>query len=149
MGIALITKDDIKEILFETLGWKDRTWSKRLGRASMALLYYYAEVLVKSNNSVILESNFHPEEAIPRLQELRQKCGVEMIEIQCTAKREILVERLQERAMNKVRHPGHNDDEYLREFKNLALDLESYRHQDTQLLLSIPAARAVDIQVSK
>ena len=29
--LPLIAKDDIKESLFDSLGWKDREWSKQLG----------------------------------------------------------------------------------------------------------------------
>ena len=35
--LPLISKDGIKEILFDTLGWHDREWSKKLGHASFEL----------------------------------------------------------------------------------------------------------------
>lgn len=127
MGIALITKDDIKEILFEHLGWKDRLWSKQLGDASIALLYQFAEVMLQSNTSVILESNFHPEQASPKFMEFLNKYSLDFVEIQCTARRDVLIDRLKERAEKRMRHPGHNDAQYLQEFENLPLDIASYR----------------------
>jgi tRNA uridine 5-carbamoylmethylation protein Kti12 len=36
LDMPVLSKDGIKEILFEELGWHDREWSKRLGRASLA-----------------------------------------------------------------------------------------------------------------
>lgn len=34
IGWPLLVRDDIKEILFDTLGWSDRQWSRKLGGAS-------------------------------------------------------------------------------------------------------------------
>ena len=34
LGFPFINKDDIKEILFDTLGWHDREWSKKLGHVA-------------------------------------------------------------------------------------------------------------------
>jgi predicted kinase len=39
LRLPLVGRDDIKERLFESLGWSDREWSKRLGIASWDLLY--------------------------------------------------------------------------------------------------------------
>lgn len=38
--LPLIAKDDIKESLFDSLGWRDREWSKKLGRATFAKADY-------------------------------------------------------------------------------------------------------------
>lgn len=40
LSLPVVGRDDIKERLFESLGWKDREWSRMLGRASWDLLYY-------------------------------------------------------------------------------------------------------------
>jgi adenylate kinase family enzyme len=40
--LPLISRDDIKESLFDSLGWHDREWSKQLGVASYQLLYYFS-----------------------------------------------------------------------------------------------------------
>jgi predicted kinase len=38
LGLPLLGKDTIKEALFDTLGNGDRSWSRRLGAASYAVL---------------------------------------------------------------------------------------------------------------
>lgn len=38
LGLPFLNKDGIKEIPFDTLGAKDRAWSRQLGVASTALL---------------------------------------------------------------------------------------------------------------
>jgi len=38
LGLPLLGKDTIKEVLFDSLGTGDRAWSRRLGAASYAVL---------------------------------------------------------------------------------------------------------------
>ncbi len=42
LGLPLITKDTIKEALFDTLGTGDHTWSQRLGAASFQVMFALA-----------------------------------------------------------------------------------------------------------
>jgi predicted kinase len=58
--LPFVSRDDIKESLFDSLGWKDREWSKKLGAASYKLLYYFVESQACIGNSIIVESNFMP-----------------------------------------------------------------------------------------
>jgi len=46
-NLPLITKDSLKEILFDTIGWQDRAWSRRLGSASFSLLHYILDAFVQ------------------------------------------------------------------------------------------------------
>jgi len=54
--IPLLARDELKESLFDSLGIKDREWSKKLGVASFKLLYKLIEVLLKSNTNFIIET---------------------------------------------------------------------------------------------
>ena len=58
LGLPLVVRDDLKEILFDTLGWADRAWSRKLGVASWHLLYYVLERFLAAGQSLIAESNF-------------------------------------------------------------------------------------------
>jgi predicted kinase len=40
-SLPLIGRDDIKESLYDSLGYSDRKWSKKLGAASYDLLYLF------------------------------------------------------------------------------------------------------------
>ena len=58
--LPLISKDDIKEIIFDGLGWHDRAWSKKAGRTTFALIDYILEGQLKAGNSIIVESPYDP-----------------------------------------------------------------------------------------
>ena len=70
VGIPLFYKDGFKERLFDSLGWKDRDWSKKIGFASLDVLFYIAEVMLSSGKSVMLESNFKSESSTKRFDDL-------------------------------------------------------------------------------
>ncbi len=117
LHLPLITKDGIKEQLFTTLGWKDRDWSRKLSQASIELLLYFTETQLAAGNSLIIESNFQPGLAVPRLLEMRKRYMVVLFQVYCQAKTEILYERFKNRT--GTRHPGHADEQYLAEFNAL------------------------------
>jgi predicted kinase len=109
LGLPFIGKDDIKELLFETLGWKDREWSKRLGQASFELLFHFLECHLAAAKSVVVETAFIPEFHNARFSELQDKYGFELVQIVCTACEEILHKRFADRCTSGERHPGHVD----------------------------------------
>jgi hypothetical protein len=75
LGIPYISKDDIKEIMFDRLGWSDREWSKKVGTATYDLLYYFLEPFLQNGASLIIDSNFSPKFDAPRFLGLREKYG--------------------------------------------------------------------------
>ena len=42
-NLPFISKDAVKESLFDSLGCDTREWSKRLGQATYPILYYFME----------------------------------------------------------------------------------------------------------
>jgi predicted kinase len=107
LAIPMLSKDGIKESLFDSLGWSDREWSMRLGVASMGLLWKIAREHVEIGATLILESNFVRRFADEAIAEMRAKTPVRVIEVHCTADREVLVSRYRARADTNDRHPGH------------------------------------------
>lgn len=107
LRLPLLTKDRIKEILFDTLGWSDRAWSRQLGGASMELLYAGIEAQLMAGCACVAESNFRAEWAVPRFQALQARYGCRPIEINCHADGPTLLARFQARAADPTRHPGH------------------------------------------
>jgi predicted kinase len=105
--LSLVTKDDIKESLFDSLGWSDRAWSRKLGTASYALLFYFVEALVSAGRPLIAESNFDARFHSERLRSLQDKYGVSALQVQCYADGAVLRERFRARAFAGARHPGH------------------------------------------
>jgi predicted kinase len=117
LHLPFVHKDGIKEVLFDQLGWRDRVWSKQLGRASSELLYYFAEAQVKAERSLLLESNFDPAFATPRLLALQTQYPFQPVQIFCKAADEVRWQRFQQRAESGERHPGHVDHLNYAEFQ--------------------------------
>ena len=54
LKLPIISKDSIREVLFDQLGWQDRDWAKRLGRVSIDLMFYFAQTQLESGRSIII-----------------------------------------------------------------------------------------------
>jgi len=108
--LPYFSKDMLKELLFDELGYSDRSWSQKLGRASYSILYLLVQKLLSVGQSLILESNFKPQYDRPRLQKIQNTCPFRIIEVLCFADGQVLFERFQKRATTPgARHPGHVD----------------------------------------
>lgn len=109
LRMPLLSKDSIKEVLFDALGWSDRDWSRRLGRAMFEVLYLLMESELAAGRSFLVESNFKPELANSRFKAIREKYPFFAIQVQCRTDGAVLVERFRRRAESGERHPGHAD----------------------------------------
>ena len=58
LGLPILAKDDIKESLFDSLGYSDRAYSMKIGKAAFELQFKLANELVANNVSFILETAF-------------------------------------------------------------------------------------------
>jgi hypothetical protein len=112
-------RDTFKEILFDTLGYADRDWSRRLGIASYVLLYSAIEEELRAGRSLIAESNFHPDAAGPAFVSLLNKYAFDVVQILCTTATPVLLKRFEQRAASGERHPGHVEQQSLDEFRTL------------------------------
>ena len=109
LGLPFLNKDGFKEVLFQTLGWSDRGWSRRLGRASMMLLFHATERLLAAGASAVIEANFDAELSCQELRTLQQRYAAEACQIQCVGDGEVFVRRFRARNHSGERHPGHVD----------------------------------------
>ena len=107
--IPLLHRDGVKEVLYDHLGWSDREWSKKLGIASYRLIEYLLRLQLSSGMSYLVESNFSPEFDTAWLQELQTTHQLTIIQIYCSCKPEIAIERFIARVESGERHPGHVD----------------------------------------
>jgi predicted kinase len=115
--LPFIHKDGIKERLFDTLGWSDREWSKKLGVATYAILEYFMDIQLRAGVSLIVESNFAPVFATQMFRKLKAQYDFEPFQIQCRTEGSVLLQRFKERAEAGERHPGHVDTSTYDEFK--------------------------------
>lgn len=117
LGLPFLYKDGIKETLFDSLGWSDREWSRRLGLASYDLLYYVLEVELAAGRSLVVESNFSTSYSTPRFLALKERHGFEPFQILCHAAGDIILARFRSRAFATDRHPGHVEGANMAEFE--------------------------------
>jgi predicted kinase len=118
LNIPLIGKDELKEVLFDSLGWGDREQSRKLSDAAYELMFHLAERHLATGSSCILEANFRPEMA-ERLAALAETGPLNAVTVRCSADPQVLRERLRLRAEQGLRHPGHLDAELLAEVEGL------------------------------
>src|SRR5512142_609569 len=119
LKLPLTCRDQLKEILLDTLGWSTEEWSNRLSVASWTLLYQQIERLLSANVDQIVESNFDPKYANAKWARLRQCYAFRLLQIRCEASADILIDRYRERIANGTRHPGHVDRSSDAAFLNL------------------------------
>jgi predicted kinase len=115
LRLPLLSKDLFKETLFDQLGWSDREWSRRLGIASMALLFRSAGALLEAGQSILLESNFYAAMDTGPLLELADVYGCRYIQVVCSASAATLEQRYRQRSETGERHLGHTQSESLDE----------------------------------
>ena len=105
-GLPVISKDRIKECMYDTIGFRSREEKVKLGIASMQIMYDLAEELMRSARPFILENNF---ENVSKegLLTILEKYEYKAITVTLTGDYKIIYQRFLERNRDPGRHPGH------------------------------------------
>lgn len=109
LGLPVFTKDAVKERLFDGVGVGDREWSKRLGRASIAILQYQLEVTLAAGGSVIGECNWDADLSAPELRAILHRTDASGFVVAVHGDPEVIMDRYRRRTERGERHPGHLD----------------------------------------
>lgn len=104
--VNAFSKDTVKEVLGDTIGFSDRAENKKLSTASMELLFFLFSEFTKLGKDLILESNFHAEE-LERLHEIARGSKYAVLTISLYGSAEILHKRYLNRIIHENRHPVH------------------------------------------
>lgn len=106
LKLPVLSKDAIKELLFDHVGFQSRAEKVNLGIAGMEIMYYAAGQLMKAGQPFILENNFEysSEYGIKNLLEKYQyfACTVTL-----TGDYKAIYRRFLERESSPDRHRGH------------------------------------------
>lgn len=102
----VFTKDAIKEVLGDTIGFSNREENKKLSNASMKLMFFIFSEFGKLGTDLILESNFHRAE-LEELHQVAQSNGYDVLTISLYGDVKILHERYLNRMTKENRHPVH------------------------------------------
>jgi predicted kinase len=144
--LPLLMRDELKEILYETLGVPDRQRSVELGAASYQLLYSVAGRLLQAGVGAVLESVFRRNLSEPGLRPLVSASNAVLVH--CGGDPATIIRRYRERAERGERHPGHHDADVLdqireqlvaRQFEPPELDLPLVRVDTTTESGYLPA----------
>ena len=113
--LPLIIKDEIKELMFDDLGWSNIEWSDKVDKTSFKILWLMVEKSLAASKSVIVETKFNADRAQKDIDNLVQKYKFKSLQILCYASGQELLKRFKERAISG-RHPGHRDAENLHKY---------------------------------
>lgn len=106
LGLPWLSKDAIKEKLYDTVGFRCRAEKVALGEGALEALYYAAGQLLQAGVSCILENNFE-EVSKPGLLALLERCQCQAVTVFLTGEPEALYRRFLQRDRSPQRHRGH------------------------------------------
>ncbi len=107
-GIKRISMDELKERLFDIGGYRDRTWSKQIGRIAWPAFKELVELHLAYGDDVIAEATFLWLDDQDWIEEMATKYRADIYQIWMTADPAVARERFIRRATHE-RHPGHCD----------------------------------------
>ena len=106
LGLPLLSKDAIKEILFDDLGFTSREEKVRLGVAAMHMMYYAAQQLMKAGKPFILENNFE-DASMEGISDLLERYAYAGVTVRLTGDPAVIYRRFAARDLSEARHRGH------------------------------------------
>ena len=106
LALPLLSKDSVKELLYDRLGFSSREEKVRLGLAAMDAMYYAAGQLMAAGQPVILENNFE-NASREGLTALLGRYDCTAITVALTGDYAAVYRRFCERDRSPDRHPGH------------------------------------------
>lgn len=104
--MPILEKDEIKEALFDTVGYADLAAKRALDRGAAAVLLYTARVALQSGSSLIMVNNF---DANMRddVQGMIDACDCRAVTVFLGGDPDVLYERYVARDGRRERHLGH------------------------------------------
>ena len=111
LDLPLLVKDDIKVMLFDVYGWKDREESKKAGTASYKIMDYVIEEQLRCGNSLVVEGTFNPAYDDAKFKSWQEKYNVRYAQIYCYADANTVRQRFRDRAASDSHHVSHIEGE--------------------------------------
>jgi predicted kinase len=118
VGLPLFSKDTIKETLFDGVGQGDREWGEKLNKPTYDILDYIVEQEIAARHSLIIETPYDNDFRKEKYLAFQNKYGFTCIQVLCYAEPQVLIQRFIDRIGSSDRHPGHNDEAALEDFKD-------------------------------
>ena len=109
LGLAIVSKDALKETLYETIG-SGEALEERLDAAALALLFAVAGMQLDAGVSVLAESNFDAGADTAPFRRLCADRDVRLVQVHIGGDPDALADGFAARARAGDRHPGHGDE---------------------------------------
>jgi predicted kinase len=122
LNAICLNKDDMKEVLGDTIGFANREENLKLSKATFQMMVKMMLDILKIDDLVILESNFKLNE-INQLNALIEEHKIRSSTVFLTGEAKILYERYVKRQPN--RHPVHTSTGLI-SFENFKASMESF-----------------------
>ena len=123
-NIPCYKKDTIKEILCDSIGFKNREENLKLSIATMNVMLHIFEESAKQGTDLILEANFHGDE-LTRIYELVKKHQYTVCLLLLTGDKEVLYKRFMDRV--PTRHRAHLSAGLDKNFENFSTYIDELR----------------------
>ncbi len=108
-GLALLAKDSVKEAAMDVLESRDLP-SRTLSDLAFAVLFAQVRDALGAGASIVLEGNFRAGSHEEPLLAALPPQGSRIAQILCRTREPERIARLQQRAHESDRHPGHRDE---------------------------------------
>ena len=105
-GYPVISKDRLKEILFDNVGFDCHESKRKLDRASTRTMFYIAEMFMSNGMPFILDNNFENSTG-PEIAELIDRYGYNAVTVRLHGDTEAFIRRYNDRNGTDERHRGH------------------------------------------
>jgi hypothetical protein len=115
LGELTALREDIKEIMYDKIGWSDKAFSAKLAHATFGIMDYITEQHLKNGESLVLESNYSPTLESEKFRGWQKTYDCRIIQIVCRTEVSVLAQRYFDR-QHQDRHPGHNDTGTVRDY---------------------------------
>lgn len=106
LGVPCLSKDAIKESLFDTLGFQSRAEKVKLGEAAYRILLDQAESMLKNGLTIALENNFEDSSRAP-LMAMLEKTDAKPVTVMFDGDLAAIHARFLKRNQSPERHRGH------------------------------------------
>lgn len=102
-----VTKDGIKEVLFESLGLSTKEHGKQLNQIAVTLMCQQLEESVRAGTPLLLEANFKPIYDQAAFNSILDGAEVDILQVLITAPADVLIARDIKRFSSGQRPTGH------------------------------------------
>lgn len=107
-NLPMVSMDTVKEVMWDTMGHKfDFEFNDKIGQTAFELLFHFVELSLLKGVSLVVEAHFSPERNNGRINKLKEKYNINLLQIYCDCETEILRKRFKERMRKDSYHNGH------------------------------------------